>query len=217
MIRAAFALAMALLLAGCDMWVGPRFYTLAEATNPFQPGTYRIAGGDKPEVIRWDGKALYENGRRLPKKEQPGSDMITVPLQTAGRQIFILQSGSDDGAVYGILEKRGEHYVLDLPSCHHTLAIAREAGAKIHSNIEVTAEPIDDLFAESSPTRHRKSVRQRKLQSPAEPVEAEDLGNCEFLDRASFEMAARRYIRERQLIGMTIDRIPDQAKAERRH
>jgi len=216
--RAAFALVMVLLLAGCDVWVGPKFYTQGEATNPFRPGTYLITGGDKPQVVRWDGHALFENGHRLPKKEQPGSDMITVPFQTAGRQIFILQSASDDGALYGFIEKWGDHYILDLPRCHHTLVIAREAGAKIHSKIFEPAEPMDDVFPpESAPQKHRKSGKRRKPQPPAEPVEAEDHGDCEFLDRASFEKAARRYIRERQLIGMTIDRIPDQAKAERRH
>jgi len=218
MIRTALVLVMALSLAGCDAWVGPKFYTPAEATNPFRPGTYRIVGGDEPVVVRWDGHALYENGRRLPKKEQPNSDMIAVPFRTAGRQIFILQSGSNDGAMYGVLEKWGDHYVLDLPKCHHTLEIAREAGAKIHSDIAVPAEPMDDVFlAASAPTKHRTSGKKRRPHPPAQPVEAEDHGNCEFLDRANFEMAVRRYIRERQLIGMTIDRIPDQVKAERRH
>lgn len=207
--RAGLVLVMALMLAGCDMWLGPAFYAPREATNPFTPGTYRFPD-DKGKLmtVRWDGHHFYENGHRAPAKDEASlDDILAVPLQMDGRHVFILQLGTKphEEAYYGFLEQRDAHYTLNIPNCWATQAIARDAGAEVHAEV---IENVEDVDFEGMTPRHAR-MQKKKSRAMAEPIEGESHGNCRFSTRASFEMAARRYIRERQLIGTRIERIAD--------
>jgi hypothetical protein len=200
---------MALLLAGCDIWVGPAFYAPSEATNPITPGTYRFTD-DKGKLMtaRWDGHHVYQSGHRAPAKDEASlDDILAVPLQTDGRHVFILQIGTkpNEDAYYGFLEQRASRYILNFPNCSATQAIARDAGAQVHAEV---VENVRDVDFEGMTLRQAR-MRTKQARGKAEPIEGESHANCRFATRASFEMAARRYIRERQLIGIKIERIAD--------
>lgn len=166
------------LLSSCSAWVGPAFYGLNEAVNPFPPGRYRLSGGEEQsETISWDGHHLLSLSKSMRGTKKELQDWSAIPFLTAGPDIFVLQmrESKSDKAMYGVLERRGDRYRADLPNCGQTIALARAAGAVIELN-----------DADGAPTTNP---------------------SCVFSTRISLEAALRRYITERELLGVKIERV----------
>ena len=180
-------------LCGCSSWMGPAFYSRNEAVNPFPPGRYRVQSqiADKKEmVVRWDGQHLFEDGQESQNMDSDLRNLTVIPLAVPTRELFIVQARTvarDDLALYGVMERTGGRYRVDMPDCKATREIAQAAGATIKS-----AEAAVGL-AEGDDDPGRQS--------------ASDL--CLFANRASLEGALRRYITERELSGALIERLGD--------
>jgi len=177
-------------LGGCSAWVGPAFYSRTEGVNPFTPGRYRVRSeiaDEKEMMVRWDGQHLYELDGKRENMDSDLRNMLAVPLPTPGRDLFIVQGkmiGREDTALYGLLEKKGNRYQVDMPDCAKSRAIAQAAGATIESP-EVGLGSAEDPNHQSS----------------------NDM--CIFPDRTSLENALRRYAAARPLSGASIERVGD--------
>jgi len=188
--RLAALFVLLLSLCGCSAWVGPAFYSRNEAVNPFTPGRYRVRSeiGDRKEMtVRWDGRHLNEEGGKRENMDSDLRNMLAVPLPAPGRDLFIVQAkmdGREDMALYGVLERNGNRYQVDMPDCAKSRAIAQAAGATIESP-EVAPGSAED------PNRQSSNAM------------------CIFPDRTSLENALRRYAAERPLSGALIERVGD--------
>jgi hypothetical protein len=128
------ALLPALLLAAC--WAGKPFYAKADLRSPIAPGLYRaIEVGSSEEQGRYR-ISIRPDGYTASARLDGGEVELTGFAPLPGREgTFVTwseespgKSGHDEGVTYGLLERRGSEYILSLPMCSETRAIAEAAG-----------------------------------------------------------------------------------------
>jgi hypothetical protein len=134
--RALLVLAAALLLSGC--WIGDMFYGAGDARPAIAPGLYRTAdaaGQVSPALFRIS--SLPDGMTRIEVAEGGMGETLSMgfaPLDREGRA-FVAWNGpggllNDAPAGFGLLRRGGDgSYVLILPMCGLTVAIAAAAGA----------------------------------------------------------------------------------------
>lgn len=141
-LRSALLLFALVPLAGC--WMGGHFYTAAESRPAIAPGVYRVSGGDPRRgpvrvSLRPDGLTRIA---AVDGKEAP-SVMGFAPLDGSGRRFVMWQQEEDagseaDGVAYGLIERQGRSYLLLLPVCERSRAVAVAAGATVSAEPKVT-------------------------------------------------------------------------------
>ncbi|HYI47205.1 MAG TPA: hypothetical protein VEX35_01960 [Allosphingosinicella sp.] len=134
--RALFAFAAALLLAGC--WEGESLHSAADARPAIEPGLYRTVsetGEVSPSVLRIstqaDGMTRFQ---AVPGGENEWMTIGFAPLDPEGRAFAawtvpggIIEGGS--AVTYGLLRRGGDgSYVYIVPMCDRSAAIAGAAG-----------------------------------------------------------------------------------------
>jgi hypothetical protein len=136
-VAAPFRLAVllpALFLAAC--WAGKPFYSKADLRAPIAPGLYRgIETGSSEEQgryrisVRPDG---YTVSARLDGGEAELTGFAALPGRPGTFVAWSKESPGkrdhDESVTYGLLERRGSEYILSLPMCSETRAIAEAAG-----------------------------------------------------------------------------------------
>jgi hypothetical protein len=137
-VKSCVALAFAFLLSGC--WVGPNFYTIAQAERPLAAGKYKhvnwyhINGDvkdqdlDNPDArvrIAYDadGRVIINNG------EDDGAKTLLVKLEgvpdTYIAQIELAYTNvTSSPTLYGLVRVMGDRYRISLPRCDGTRRLA---------------------------------------------------------------------------------------------
>jgi hypothetical protein len=136
--KAVAALALAFLLSGC--WVGPNFYTIAQAERPLAPGKYKHVNryhitGDIKDTGVYDPDArvriAYDADGRVITNNGEDGDAKTLLVKLDGMpDVYIAQIELEDKTVtsgatlYGLVRVMGDRYRISLPRCDGTRRIA---------------------------------------------------------------------------------------------